>query len=241
MLDGLPALRCELGEVHVWDIQLDCPRHTLIRLRAILSADERERAAGFQLAEVSGRWTVARAAVRSILARYVGSAPQSLLFRIGTYGKPELAGAERNICFNLSRTRGLALLAITDTRRIGIDAETVHPDIDIEGISRRFFARGEVDEIAALAPDAQLTAFFACWTRKEAFIKAIGIGLSFPLHSFRVTVRPDQPARLISIAGDEPNKWTLVDLAQPGVAAALALEGEAPVLRRFNLCPQLIP
>jgi len=205
-----------------------------MELRATLSQDERQRAAGFHSAALSRRWTVARAAVRSILASYTESEPQSLLFRVGTHGKPELAGSSRNISFNLSRTSGLALLAITDTCRIGIDAETVHADIDVEGISRRFFTRGEAEEISALAPDAQLTAFFACWTRKEAFIKSVGAGLYLPLNGFRVTVKADQPARLISIDGDEPDKWSLVDLAQPGVAAALAIEGPAPFLRRFN-------
>lgn len=230
-------MRCEPGEVHVWQIKLDCASRTLMALRAMLSLDERERAARFRLAELSRRWTVARAAVRSILAAYAGSEPQSLVFRVGTYGKPELAGPSQGISFNLSRTRGLALLAVADTCRIGIDAETVHADIDIEGISRRFFARGEADEILALAPDARLTAFFTCWTRKESFVKAIGAGLSLPLNGFRVTVRADQPARLISADRDEPDKWSLVDLAQTGVAAALAVEGPAPILRRFNFCP----
>jgi len=205
-------------------------------LRAVLSVGEKERSVHFQSAELSRRWTVARAAVRSILATYAGSEPQSLVFREGTHGKPELAGPGQGISFNLSRTRGMALLAIAATCRIGIDAETVQVEIDVEGISRRFFTRDEAEEISSLAPEAQLAAFFACWTRKEAFVKAIGGGLSLPLNGFRVTVRPEQPARLIWVDWDEPEKWSLVDLAQPGVAAALAVEGPAPIVRRFNFC-----
>ena len=231
------ALRCEHGEVHVWHIGLDCSPRTLTGLTGMLSRDERDRAARFQSADLRSRWTVARAAVRSILASYAGSEPQSLLFRLGMYGKPELDGASRNISFNLSRTRGLALLAITDTRCVGIDAETVHADIDIEAISRRCFTRDEADQISLLTSDAQVTAFFACWTRKEAFVKATGMGLSLPLNSFRVTVRADQPARLISVDGDRPDRWTLLDLAQSGIAAALAVEGPACPLHHFNFCP----
>jgi len=203
----------------------------------MLSQDERDRAARFQSGELRRRWIVAHAAVRSILASYARSEPRSLQFRVGKYGKPELDGASRNISFNLSRTRGMALLAITDTRCVGIDAETVHPDIDIEGISRRFFTRDEADQISALAPDAQVTAFFACWTRKEAFVKATGIGLSLPLNSFRVTVRADQPVRLISLDGDRPERWALLDLSQSGIAAALAVEAPAPPLHHFNFRP----
>jgi 4'-phosphopantetheinyl transferase len=113
----------------------------------------------------------------------------------------------------------------------------VHSGIDIEGISRRFFACAEADEISALATDARLTAFFACWTRKEAFVKAIGAGLSLLLNGFRVTVRADQSPRLVSVDGDNPDEWSLVDLSQSGVAAALAVEGPAPILRRFSFCP----
>jgi 4'-phosphopantetheinyl transferase len=206
-------------------------------LRAVLSMDERERAAHFQLPELSNRWTIGRAAVRSILATYAGSEPQSLAFRVGPYGKPELAGSKQSISFNFSRTRDRALLAVADECRIGIDAETVHADIDIEGISRRFFACAEAAEILELAPTARLRAFFACWTRKEAFVKAIGGGLSVPLNSFQVTVRADQPARLISVDWYERERWSLVDLSQPGIAAAVAVEGQSAIVRRFEFCP----
>jgi 4'-phosphopantetheinyl transferase len=201
----------------------------------MLSTEEKET--HFRSAELSRRWTVARGAVRSILATYTGSEPQSLVFRVGPYGKPELSEPSRGISFNLSRTRGLALLAVAGAGRVGIDAETMRAEIEIEDISRRFFTRSEADEILALPPEARLAAFFACWTRKEAFVKALGTGLSVPLNGFRVTVRADQPARLISVDWDEPNRWSFVDLGQPGVAAALAVEGPAPRLRHFNFSP----
>ena len=152
----------------------------------------------------------------------------------GPHGKPELVGPGEDIPFNLAHTDGLALLAVAGSGRVGIDAEVVRFGIEMEDMSRRFFAPAEADEILALAPDARLAAFFACWTRKEAFVKALGTGLPVPLYRFQVTVRADQPARLVSVAWDEPNRWSLVDLGEPGVAATLAIEESAPVVRRFN-------
>ena len=118
---------------------------------------------------------------------------------------------------------------------MGIDAETVRSEIEVEDLSRRFLAPAETAEILALSPDARLAAFFTCWTRKEAFVKALG-GLS-ALDRFRVSVRSDQPARLIWVDGQESNRWSLLDVSEPGVAAALVVEGPVPVLPRVNFVP----
>ncbi|MFY9562549.1 MAG: 4'-phosphopantetheinyl transferase superfamily protein [Terriglobales bacterium] len=147
-----------------------------------------------------------------------------------------MANLAENASFNLSHTRGLAMLAIA-RNRVGIDAEAVCSDIDIEDLSRRFFAPAETEEILGLSSDARIAAFFACWTRKEAIIKALGAGLSMPLDSFQVTVRADQPARLVSASWGDPNHWSLIDIGEPGIAATLAVEGSTPLLRRFNFVP----
>ena len=162
--------------------------------------------------------------------------------------KPGLRVSQRwtraaQACRSISPTRaGLALLGIAESGRIGVDAESIRTGIEVEDLSRRFFAPAETEEILALAPDAQLAAFFTCWTRKEAFVKALGIGLSAPLDQFRVTVLADEPARLVSVAWDHPDRWSLVDLSEPNVAAALAVEGPPPLL--FNVstlrCPDLM-
>ncbi len=217
-------MRCVAGEVHVWRIELDSTASSVTALRAMLSQEEREKAARFRTAELCQEWTVARGALRCILGTYTRSEPRTLVLGAGPHGKPELVGPGEDIPFNLSHTRSLALLAVAGAGRVGIDAETVCPVIEVEDISRRFFAPAEADEILALAPEARRAAFFACWSRKEAFVKAVGTGLSVPFDGFRVTVRADQSARLISVDWDEPDRWSLVDLSEAGVAAAVAVE-----------------
>jgi len=160
-----------------------------------------------------------------------------LVLRASPKGKPELVLPVANISFNLSHTHGLALVVIAGHGRVGVDAETVRAGIEVVDLSRRLFAPGEADEILSLPPDARLAAFFTCWTRKEAFVKALGAGISLPLNRFRVTVRPDQPARLISVDYEESGHWTLLDVGEPGIAAALAVEGPVPLLRRFSFTP----
>jgi 4'-phosphopantetheinyl transferase len=201
---------------------------------ASLSPAESRRAESFQSLRLRERFTVAHGALRYILARYARVEPSSLPFRVGPNGKPELGPPVEHISFNLSHTGGLALLAVATGERVGIDAEIVRSGIEVEILIRRFFAPAEVDEILALPRNSWLGAFFACWTRKEAILKALGIGLCAPLDRFRVSVRADEPARLVSIDGDYGDRWTLVDISEPGVAAALAIEGGAPVLQRLK-------
>lgn len=230
-------MKCAPGEVHVWRIELDCAATSAAALRATLSPEEEQRAARFRSLELCARWTVARGALRCILATYARCEPSVLVFRAGPHGKPALAWPVQDIPFNLSHTGGLALLAIAGSGRVGIDAETVRSKIEVEDLSRRFFAPAEAAEILALSPDARLAAFFTCWTRKEAFVKALGGGLSVPLDCFQVSVRSDEPARVLWVDGEESDRWSLLDVGEPGVAAALVVEGPAPVLHRVNFVP----
>jgi 4'-phosphopantetheinyl transferase len=238
---GIGMLRtqhtCAPAEVHLWRIELDCAATSVAALKATLSAEELERAARFRSHELCERWTVAHGALRWILATYSQSEPSSLVLRAGPQGKPGLVWPGKNISFNLSHTCGLALLAVAGSGRVGVDAEIVRPGVEVADLSRRFFAPAEADEILGLAPQAQVAAFFACWTRKEAFVKALGTGLSVPMDRFQVTVRADQPARLMSVDWDESDQWTLVDVGEPGVAATLAVEAHSPVLRRLKFTP----
>lgn len=230
-------MKCASGEVHVWRIELDCAARTVAPLRATLSQEEEQRAARFQSIELCERWTVARGALRCILATYARCEPSALVFRAGPHGKPALAWPVEDIPFNLSHTGGLTLVAVAGSGRVGIDAESVRSEIEVEDLSRRFFAPAEAAEILALSPDAQLAAFFTCWTRKEAFVKALGGGLSVPLNRFQVSIQSDQPARLLWAEGEASDQWSLLDLSEPGVAAALVVEGPAPVLQRMSFVP----
>lgn len=235
---GREVVKCALGEVHVWRIGLECEGVGAAALEAALSADERAKAERFYFPGLKKRWTITRGALRYILAIYTRSDPRSLEFCVGSYGKPTLARRACDVSFNLSHTNNIVLLAVTKSSRVGVDAEEVCSGIEVEEISRRFFSPEEADEILTLSPEARLLAFFATWTRKEAFVKALGRGLSVPLNSFRVTVRSDDPAQLISVDWNEPSRWGLLDLGNPKMAAALAVEGTiAPVVRHFKFTP----
>jgi 4'-phosphopantetheinyl transferase len=227
-------LRCAPGEVHVWRVELDCADTSIAALAASLSLADREKADRFKTVLLRQRWTVARGALRHILARYARTEPGFLRFAEGPNGKPELCPPVQDLSFNLSHTQGLAFVAVAGGEQIGIDAEIVRPGIDVENLSRRFFCRAEADEIMALPYGSRCRAFFACWTRKEAILKAQGSGLSAPLDRFQVSVRHDGPARLISADRNSRDRWTLVDIGDQSVAAALAIEGRAPILRRLE-------
>jgi 4'-phosphopantetheinyl transferase len=228
------SLNCPHGEVHVWRIGLDVPATELEVLGEALSYAERQKANRFQSAQLRDRWTVARGALRWILSAYVKSKASSLEFRTTRFGKPYLGLPSMSIAFNLSHTGSLAFLAISAQGRVGIDAEVVSPIVDVEGIARRFFAPSETEEILRLPLEAHRAAFFACWSRKEAFVKAIGKGLHVPLDSFRVNVRPDEPPRLLSLIWHESSAWGLADIAEPGIAATLAIDQPSPQIRRFE-------
>ncbi len=232
-------MECASGEVHVWRIELDCATKAVAALRATLSSEEEQRATRFRSIELRDRWTVAHGALRCILATYARCEPDVLEFCEGPQGKPALASPVEDFPFNLTHTGSLALVAIAGSGRVGIDAESVRSESDVEGLSRRFFAPAETAEILALTPDARLSAFFTCWTRKEAFVKALGGGLSIPLDHFQVSVRGDESARLLWVDGEKSERWSLLDISEPGVAAALVVEGPTPVLQRMNFVPPL--
>jgi len=225
------------GEVHIWRIGLDCAASTIAALWAELSQEEQERARRFQLAASRNRWIVARGALRRVLGSYLQSAPSALKFRISAFGKPELVWPSETISFNLAHSCDLALLAVCNSGCVGVDAEYIDDSVEVEEIIRSLFAHAETNAILALPRNQWRSAFFTTWTRKEAFIKALGAGLSLPLHQFVVTVDPEKPARLISTDRDDPSRWSLMDLTEPHVAAAVATEGELPIVRRLQFTP----
>jgi 4'-phosphopantetheinyl transferase len=224
------------GEVHVWRACLHRDEATLLELRESLSADEQERAGRFHFRRDREDFVAARGALRNILGRYAGVAPRQLRFSYDRYGKPTLSGETRCglLRFNASHSNGLALYAVTRGREIGIDLEFVREDFASFEIAARFFSPLEVTTLRTLPPGQRATSFFDCWTRKEAYVKARGEGLSYPLRIFAVSLVPGEPAALLWTEDDpqEAARWSIVELF-PGedYRAALAVKGEAPSLR----------
>jgi 4'-phosphopantetheinyl transferase len=170
--------------------------------------------------------------LRAILGRYLGSDPRRLRFHSNHYGKPSLAEPAGWLRFNLSHSGGLALVAVTLDHELGVDVEQVRADLAGLSIAEQFFSPAEVATLRALPEPDRLQAFFNCWTRKEAFVKARGEGLSFPLKRFDVSLAPGEPAALLATHDDpaEAGRWTLHALSPgPGYVAAVAVYG--PIMR----------
>lgn len=223
-------------EVHLWLATLEASSEQLTAYEQLLSCDERERAARFCFPRDRDRYVVGRGLLRVILARYLGIAPLELRFAYNAYGKPELAteGGAQSLRFNLSHSHGLVLYAVARGRELGVDIERVRPEMATEAIARHFFSPQEVRALMALPPHARTDAFFRCWTRKEAYLKARGEGLSLPLDSFEVSLAPGEPAVLLRAPGppQECDRWSLRDVPVPrGYAAAIAVEK-----RGWRLC-----
>ena len=224
-----PILRND--QVHVWQALLDeTPSQVDCFLRS-LAADERARADRFYFERDRQHYIVARGTLRTILSYYSNRPPQSLSFRYGAHGKPALAAepGEEAIRFNASHSHGVALFAISSGREVGIDLEYMRADSEIEQVARRFFSRQEISTLLALPADLRRCAFFHCWTRKEAYIKARGEGLSLALDQFDVSLIPGEAAALLGTRPDpgEAARWSLRELSavMPGYAASLAVEG----------------
>jgi 4'-phosphopantetheinyl transferase len=215
--------------VRVWRVHLDGVPARFDRLEKLLSPDEVDRARRFQFERDRRRFTVARGALRTILGGYLQLNPMSIVFDYGPQGKPFLAPATSFIRFNVAHSGELALIAVSRERELGVDVEFVRSLTGAEQIADGFFSPREAAVFRSLPRDLVETAFFACWTRKEAYIKARGGGLSIPLDRFDVSLEPGKPAALLEVRDDpiEASRWSMVEL-QPasGYAGALVVQGE---------------
>jgi len=233
--------RFSLGDedVHVWRASLNQTVAVVSAHRQILAPDELERAAKYHFQRDRDRFIVARAVLRRLLASYLQSEPARLRFRTNEYGKPSLdieAGREA-LRFNLSHSHDLALYAVVSKREVGVDLEYIQQDFDTKQIAERFFSTREIAALNALPANLQTESFFRCWTRKEAYVKARGEGLSLPLEQFDVSLSPDDPAALLNVAGNpaEASRWSLRELTPaPGYMAAIAIEGKGLSLSCFS-------
>jgi 4'-phosphopantetheinyl transferase len=218
-------------EIHVWRIALIQPEEVIQRYRKFMAADEIERADRFYFAKDRNRFTVARGALRQLLGAYLKLDPEAVSFGYGPQGKPSLSVTQSayGIRFNLSHSGEIALLAVSRNRELGVDVEQIRADFTSGEIATRFFSPEECAKLERLPAYETVDAFFNCWTRKEAYIKARGGGLSIPLDSFAVAFAPGEAAALLHVkAGDENfSRWRFHEL-HPGAGykAALAVEDE---------------
>lgn len=226
------SLHLPPDEVHIWRASLDQPPAQVDQLARTLSGDEQRRAARFHFSRDRRRFVVGRGMLRTILGGYLGLPPEAVRFDYGARGKPALAEgsspARPALRFNLAHSEELALYAFAWGREVGIDVERVRPLADADAIVSRFFSAREGASWHRLPEEERPAAFFRGWTRKEAYIKAVGDGLALPLDRFDVPLGPEEGQQELCIAGDpaEALRWALVAFTPAaGYPAALAVEG----------------
>jgi 4'-phosphopantetheinyl transferase len=235
---GVPQ-RSVTGEIHVWAWLLNShlgstgPEAAQIEL---LDPKEMERFHRFHFESDRARFAIAHVNVRRIIGAYIGCEPEHLLFRTNSFGKPELVAEEqaRPLYFNLSHSRHIALLALSTDTEVGIDIEDIRP-IEPE-VAERYFSTTELAALSSLEGEVWLNGFYYCWTRKEAILKAEGVGLNLPLNSFDVSLIPGVSAKLLAVRPPAAFRrpWTLHNLATPsGTVAALAAGSLQPKVTCF--------
>ena len=220
------SLNLEGHHVDVWRLSLNLLADSVKLIESTLSADEAKRAARFHFEADRNRFIVAHGALRKILGRYLHCDPAELTFSINQYGKPALVNSALE--FNLSHSGDFALIAVTQGRKIGVDVERIRQGISSHVIAQQYFSKAEVAELQSLPIEQREAAFFTCWTRKEAYIKAQGLGLALPLESFDVSLTPGQPAILRATRPEpqEAARWALRSLdVDSKYAGAVAIEG----------------
>jgi 4'-phosphopantetheinyl transferase len=218
----------------VWRVTLN--DETLAeRYWPLLSAEEQGRAQRFYREILTTRYVVAHGALRTILAGYVGDRPEALEFVTGAHGKPALVPRSPDapsIEFNLSHSDDLALIAVARSRPVGVDVERWSDSVEHLELAERFFSPVEHSNLLTLASEPELVApgFFSAWTRKEAYMKATGYGISRGLHHFDVTLAPDEPAKLLQdrLDATASDRWMMVALS-PAAGYSGALVVAAPL------------
>lgn len=234
-----PGVTLPLQAVHIWRVDLDRPPDALDRLSAVLDPAEQARAARFVQPRDRRRYSAARGALRWLLGGYIGQAPTEVQLDYGRHGKPYLIQAETDVRFNVAHSHETALIGVTVGVEIGVDIEHRRAVPELESIARHHFAPGEMARLLAAPPAARQAAFLRLWTRKEAFIKAVGEGLSYPLRTFEVSLETDGVANLVQVGDDakEADAWSLIHLEPaPGYvgAAAWRQRGREVSLWRFE-------
>jgi 4'-phosphopantetheinyl transferase len=231
-----PAVLPALGndEIQIWIVEVGAPDVDNARHAEILAPAERTRAARFRSESDRDCFIQRRAALRMILAGYLGVAPRDVAFTANEFGKPSVVAppASAGLSFNASHSGTVAAIAVARAGRIGIDVERLRPMADAASIAARFFAAAEAAALAALEPHDRVEGFFNAWTRKEAVVKAVGRGLLIPLDAFEVSLRPREPPAILrwDIPDAAPRQWRIHHIEPAaGYVGALVVDRAANV------------
>ncbi len=216
------------NDVWIFTADLDTRGAQLSGDLGLLSGEEKARFERFKVETPARRFVAARAFLREVLARIITTDSRSISFVYGPEGKPSLADREglSRIEFNLSHSAEFAVLAVTRGRTVGVDVEYVRDSVEVESLAKRFFSARERESLLSLERGERQRSFFACWTRKEAYLKARGGGLTIPLDRFDVSLAPGETPCLLADRGDPdaPSSWQLHSLTlDPRAEAALAV------------------
>jgi 4'-phosphopantetheinyl transferase len=223
------------GGTHLWTIHLVATMGQVRDFYRSLSPEEQQRAAAFRFERDKTFFVIGRGLLRSLLGWYVSCAPEHIRFKYGTKGKPALAYSKSKVHFNLAYSAGRVLYAVSEDCELGVDLELVRPLSDIASIAKHFFSPTEYQDLFSVPGDKRTEAFFNCWTRKEAYVKATGYGLSVPLNRSEVSLSPREPTGFLKIEGETVSKWGLFHLepaagyvgalAKRSVRGALSMQG----------------
>lgn len=243
MKTDFPPLDASTRSLHVWSIRTEVPVTACASYEQLLSQEERARSATYRFPQHARAFKVVRGTLRILLAGYLNVSPSSLRFKRSPEGKPSLVMSS-GLEFNVSHSGGLALLAFTYGCPVGIDVEQIRGMPEMQAIADHFFCAEEASDLAALPDCQRKLAFFLCWTRKEAYVKASGEGICARLDQFRVSLDPVRPARFLRLPPLSTTPWSLTGLClDPAYASALAYPDDARVLTVFNIleASELLP
>jgi 4'-phosphopantetheinyl transferase len=231
------ALPPPLGadEAHAWLVANLSSAEPAKELRGCLAPEERAAERRFHRQRDRDRFAACRGILRRLAGCYLACAPSRIRIVADEFGKPEICGGGLQV--NVSHSHGLALLGFCREQPVGIDVESMDPAVELDRLAEQVFSGHELRRFRALPEQERLQGFYNGWTRKEAFIKATGRGLDFPLAAFDVSLEPGAPAQLLRLEGSRRKAagWCLYDLpAVPGFAAALVIRGARRRLTCFN-------
>lgn len=226
------------GVVHVWAWQNHQPNESSKPDLSHLSEQEIERCLRFRFERDQISFATSHRNLRLILGRYLGAPPESLAIASAEGGKPHLQGPGEHLGFNLSHCKDVGMLAVAWNIEVGIDVE--QPRRVDPGVAQRYFSPAELQELGALGESQWLSGFLRCWTRKEALLKAEGVGLRIPLDAFDVSLAPDD-ARLLAVRPPAKfsHAWQLYDISPPHTYIACLAASSAPAaIHRYNFPPR---